>query len=132
MIPYLHFDGTCEEAFRFYARILGGEIVAMMPHEGTPAADHVPPEWKGKIIHARLKAGSQELMGSDAPPGMFRPMQGFSVSLHPETGVEGKRIFDALSEGGTVHMPFQPTFWSTQGFGMCVDRFGVPWMVNCP
>ena len=132
MIPYLHFDGCCEEAFGVYAKVQGGEILVMMRHEGTPAADHVPPEWRNKIIHARLKAGEHVMMGSDAPPGHFAPMKGFSVSLHPETGAEGRRVFDALAEGGSVQMPFQPTFWSSQGFGMCTDRFGVPWMVNCP
>ena len=52
---YLLFNGQCENAFKFYARGLGGQIEAMIPHEGTPAADQVPAEWRGKILHARLK-----------------------------------------------------------------------------
>ena len=50
--PYPHFNGQCEEAFNFYAKVLGGEIVAMIPHKGTPAEEHVPAEWRKKIIHA--------------------------------------------------------------------------------
>jgi PhnB protein len=60
---YLHFNGQCEAAFKFYAKCLGGKIDAMIPHEGTPAADHVPAEWRNKIMHARLTVGDQVLMG---------------------------------------------------------------------
>ena len=67
--PYLTFDGRCEEAFKFYAKVLGGEISAMIPHEGTPAEAHVPAEWRKKIMHARLLVDGEVLMGSDAPPG---------------------------------------------------------------
>ncbi|MGB7561375.1 MAG: VOC family protein, partial [Candidatus Acidiferrales bacterium] len=68
MNPYLYFDGNCEEAFKFYERVLGAKITSMMTHEGTPAAEHVPAEWRNKIIHARLEIGDQVLMASDAPP----------------------------------------------------------------
>jgi PhnB protein len=66
--PYLVFNGNCEAAFKFYEKVLGGKIEAMLPHEGTPAAEHVPPEWRNKIMHARLSVGDKVLMGSDAPP----------------------------------------------------------------
>src|ERR1700687_5698945 len=79
--PYLFFNGQCEAAFQFYADLLGGKIVAMMHHAGTPAENQVPPEWREKIIHARMIIGDQVLMGSDAPPGHFQQPQGFSVSL---------------------------------------------------
>ena len=65
--PYLTFDGDCEQAFKAYAKVLGGEIVAMIPHEGTPAAEHVPADWRKKIIHARLVVNGGPLMGADAP-----------------------------------------------------------------
>ena len=68
MNSYLLFDGQCENAFKFYAKGLGGKIEAMIPHEGTPAADQVPAEWRAKILHARLTIGDQVLMGSDAQP----------------------------------------------------------------
>ena len=80
--PYLLFDGKCEEAFNSYQKILGGEIVAMIPHEGTPVEESVPPEWRKKIIHARLVSNGMVLMGSDAPPDRFEPMKGFSVTLN--------------------------------------------------
>jgi PhnB protein len=78
---YLTFDGDCEEAMRHYARVLGGEIVAMQPHEGTPAAEFVSPDWAKKILHARLHIGDAVLMASDSPPGMQEKMQGISVAL---------------------------------------------------
>ncbi|MGH6926402.1 MAG: VOC family protein [Propylenella sp.] len=128
--PYLTFDGRCQEAFKFYARVLGGKIEAMMPHKGTPAEGHVPPEWRDKIMHAFLKVGDFELMGSDAPPQYFQKPQGFSVSLQIPDPKEAERVFSALAEGGTVRMPLEKTFWAEK-FGMLTDRFGTPWMVNC-
>lgn len=128
--PYLTFSGQCEAAFRFYAEVLGGTIEAMIPHAGTPAADHVPPEWHDKIMHARLTVGDETLMGSDAPPGHYETMKGFSVTLGIADPADAERIFQALAQGGTVRMPIQPTFWA-QRFGMLVDRFGTPWMINC-
>lgn len=128
--PYLAFNGNCAEAFKFYERLLGGKIVMMMTHAGSPAAEHTPSEWQDKIMHARLTIGDQVLMGSDAPPQYQQTPQGFSVSIQIDDPEEGERIFNGLAENGTVKMPFQQTFWAAR-FGMCIDRFGVPWMVNC-
>ena len=128
--PYLFFNGQCEAAFRFYERSLGAKIVAMMPHTGTPAEGQVPPEWRDKIIHARLVLGDQVLMGSDAPPDHFEKPQGFSVTLGIDDPADAERIFNALAENGTIRMPIQQTFWALR-FGMLVDRFGIPWMINC-
>jgi PhnB protein len=129
--PYLTFDGRCEQAFKFYAKVLGGNIVAMIPHEGTPAAAHVPAEWRSKIMHARLMVGDKVLMGSDAPPDRSDgAMKGFSVTLGIDEPKEAERIFHALADKGTVRMPIQETFWAAR-FGMLVDQFGTPWMINC-
>jgi PhnB protein len=128
--PYLTFDGQCDAAFKFYEKCLGGKIVAMLPHAGTPAEQHVPAEWRHKIMHARLAIGDEVLMGSDAPPDHFAKPQGFSVALQIKDPASAERIFHALAEKGTVRMPMQQTFWAIR-FGMCVDRFGIPWMVNC-
>jgi len=130
MNPYLTFSGNCEAAFKFYERVLGGKIVAMMPHEGTPAAEHVPANWRSKIMHARLVVRDHILMGSDAPPERFEGMKGFSVTLGIDEPAEAERVFHALSESGTVRMPIQQTFWAAR-FGMLVDQFGTPWMINC-
>ena len=103
--PYLFFDGSCEEAFKFYAKVLGAKIDAMFPHAGTPAEEHVPAEWRSKIMHALLILGDQVLMASDAPPGRQDAMKGFSVSLNVDSIAEAERIYHALAEKGTVTMP---------------------------
>ena len=128
--PYLNFNGNCEEAFKFYEQVLKGKIESMMTHEGTPMEAKTPPEWRKKIMHARMTVGDQVLMASDAPPEHYQKPQGFSVSLNLNDAAEAERIFQALSEKGKVQMPIQETFWALR-FGMAVDRFGTPWMVNC-
>jgi PhnB protein len=130
MNPYLTFNGQCAAAFKFYEQCLGGKIVAMMTHGESPMAKQTPREWHDKIMHARLMVGNQLLMGSDAPPEHREDMKGFSVSLNVADPAEADRLFHALAEKGTVRMPIQKTFWSVR-FGMLVDRFGTPWMVNC-
>ena len=127
---YLLFKGNCEEAFKFYEKCLGGRIEAMIRHAGTPAEQHVPAEWRDKIMHAQLVVGDAVLMGSDAPLDRFEEPRGFSVSLTTNDPAEAERLFHALEEGGKVRMPIQQTFWSPR-FGMLVDRFGIPWMINC-
>lgn len=127
---YLNFNGQCEAAFRFYEQCLGGRIVAMIPHAETPAAGHMPAEWQDKIMHARLDVGGQVLMGSDAPPNHYDTPRGFAVTIGVRDAAEAERIFHALAEKGTVRMPIGETFWAVR-FGMLVDRFGIPWMINC-
>jgi len=126
---YLMFDGQCEEAFKFYAEVLGGKIDAMIPFEGSPAASSVPADFGKRILHAHLTAGKSALMGSDCPPGHFAKPQGFAVSVGVKEVAEADRIFNALSDKGNVTMPIQETFWSPR-FGMVTDRFGIHWMVN--
>jgi PhnB protein len=128
--PYLYFNGNCEAAFKFYEQHLGGKIEAMMTHAGTPAEAQTPPEWRDKILHARMTVGGTVLMASDAPPGRYQAPQGFSVSLNLKDDAEADRIFEAMSKNGTVIMPIQKTFWATR-FAMFTDSFGVPWMINC-
>ena len=131
--PYVHFNGNCEEAFKFYEKVLGAKIQAMTPFEGTPAAEHAPAEWRKKILHANLSVNGQVLMGSDVPPnapGGYQPPKGFSVSISNNDPAQAELIFKALSENGNTTMPMQKTFWAER-FGMCVDRFGIPWIVNC-
>jgi PhnB protein len=91
----------------------------------------IPPEWNKKIMHAKITIDGEVIMASDAPPGNFHQPQGFSVSLQVEDPADAERRFKALAEGGSINMPFGKTFFS-KGFGMCVDQFGTPWMVNCP
>ncbi|MEE2691257.1 MAG: VOC family protein [Pseudomonadota bacterium] len=128
---YLFFDGNCEEAFRYYSKLFGGKISAMLPHEGTPAEPHVPAEWRKKIMHACLEVGDAMLMASDSPPEHREKSGGFSVSIQIDDPKEAERVFAGLADGGETTMPMGETFWA-QRFGMCRDRFGKPWMVNCP
>ena len=128
--PYLNFGGQCEAAFKFYERCLGGKIEAMITYAGTPAEEHAPPELRNKILHARLIVGGNALMGSDAPPDRYEASKSFSVSLQIDDPADAERIFHSLAENGIVQMPIQQTFWADR-FGMLVDQFGVPWMVNC-
>jgi PhnB protein len=128
--PYLNFDGQCAAAFKLYEKVLGGKIVGLQTHGESPMAEQVPPEWRSKVLHARLEVGKAVLMGSDVPPPHYVKPQGFGVSLSVDKPEEAERIFNALADGATVQMPIQKTFWSVR-FGMLVDRFGIPWMVNC-
>jgi PhnB protein len=128
--PYLLFNGDCAEAFKFYEETLGGKIEGLFTFAGSPAAEHAPPEWGDKVMHATITIGDYKLMGSDAPPGRYEKPTGMSVSISLNDRDKGERIFNALAAGGTTIMPFGKTFWA-DGFGMCTDRFGIPWMVNC-
>lgn len=128
--PYLNFNGQCEAAFKFYEEVLGGKIVFSMTWGEMPGADQFPAELHKRIMHASLSVGDNMLMGADAPPDSYKEPKGISVSIHVKEIPEGERIFNALAQNGNVTMPFQETFWSP-GFGMCVDQFGIPWMINC-
>jgi PhnB protein len=128
--PYLHYNGQCEAAFTFYEKCLGGKIAFKITYGESPMAAQTPSEFRGKIMHIRLIVGDKILMGSDAPAGRYEEPQGFSVSLGIETPEEAERIFKALSEKGKVIMPMEETFWAHR-FGMMVDQFGIPWMINC-
>jgi PhnB protein len=128
--PHLHFKGNCREAFNFYAETFGGRIAFAMTYGESPAAAQTPPEVRDQIIHARLEFGDQALMGCDPPRERFQPAQGFNVLLTVQEPAEAERVFVALAREGSISMPFAQTFWAYR-FGMCTDRFGIPWMVNC-
>jgi len=129
--PYLNFPGQCEEAFSFYAKILGGEILAMMPFKGSPMEGEASGDWDNKILHARMKFdGDKLLMGGDEMPEDYEAPRGFNVTLGIADPKEAERIFAALSENATIRMPLQETFWAHH-FGMLTDQFGTPWMINC-
>lgn len=130
---YLGFNGQCEAAFKFYEQVLGGKITALMTYAEAPdgaMGDQLPPEWRNKIMHVNLAVGDQEIMGSDNPPGLSDEAKGFSISIGLNDPAEAERIFNALAENGQIQMPLQQTFWASR-FGMLVDQFGTPWMVNC-
>lgn len=129
--PYLIFNGDCKAAFTFYAQCLQGTLEIMMTFGESPARDHMPASCHDLIIHTRLVVGDQVLMGSDTTPDRpYHGISGCSVSLNVTSIDEAERIFTALADQGTIQMPLEATFWAAR-FGMLVDRFGVPWMVNC-
>ena len=127
--PYLAFDGRCREAFEFYETALGGTIAFMQTMGESPMAANTPPEAHGRVMHVTLHVGDQVLQGADAPPGNFTKPAGFCVAVHYDEPADGERVFNALATGGKVQMPFQATFWA-KGFGMLIDQFGTPWIVN--
>ncbi|MBI5262311.1 MAG: VOC family protein [Bradyrhizobium sp.] len=129
--PYLFYQDNCEAAFNYYARVLGGKIEVLLRNEEGPPEMPSSPERKKKVMHASMTINGQRLMASDAPPEHFHKPQGFSVSLTVADPAEAERKFKALADGGNVTMPFGKTFFS-KGFGMCIDQFGIPWMVNSP
>jgi PhnB protein len=128
--PYLHFNGNCREAMEFYAKVLGGKVLAMMTFADMPSDRPASQETRDLIVHARLAIGDELLMASDAPADRFEKPQGFSVTLTIKEPTEAERVYNALAEGGTVMMPVGETFWA-QKFAMLKDRFGTPWMINC-
>jgi PhnB protein len=128
--PYLYFNGQCEEAFQFYEKRLGGKITFMMTYEGSPMASQAPPGCAKKVLHAGLTLDGGILEGCDALPGEYKKPQSFCVMLRPKDAAEADRIFGALAEGGTVQIPIAETFWALR-FGMVVDQFGMPWLINC-
>lgn len=128
--PYLSFNGQCEAAFKFYEQCFGGKIEYLMTYESKSVEYPVPSEWREKILHATLAVGDQVLMGADALPDQYQKPQGFSLTLGLKDEAEAERIFNALAEKGTVEMALQETFWAVR-FGVLVDRFGIPWTVNC-
>jgi PhnB protein len=128
--PHLAFNGQCEAALDFYEHCLGGKIVMMMTYADSPLAEQLPPAWRKKVLHATLALGDFRLTGGDAPPDQYQKPQGFSILLNVDDAVEADRIFESLSTNGEVQMPLEETFWALR-FGMLVDQYGIPWMVQC-
>jgi len=130
VVANIDFDGDCREAFTEYARILGGEVRAMISHRDMPGmADNVPEDRLDRILHAWIDIGDQALMGQDM--GNFAGRKGYSVTVSADSVEDARRIFEALSKGGEAAIPFGPQPWSP-GFGMTQDRFGVTWVIDSP
>jgi PhnB protein len=127
---YLGFDGNCAAAFKFYEKVLGGKILMTMSYGDMPGCSEMSADVKAKVAHTRMQLGDKLLMGSDSPPGRFEKPKGFHVNISVTDPGQADRLFAALSENGTITMPIQETFWAAR-FGMLVDQFGTPWMVNC-
>ena len=130
MHPYLYFKGHCEAAFKFYEQCLGGQLGELFRYGGTPLADQVPADWQDKVMHGNLTLGDQTLMGADVAPDGYEEPKGFALSLQIKSTADAEQIFSQLSKDGRVVLPLEKTFWAAR-FGMVVDRFGIPWLINC-
>jgi len=131
-IAYLAFNGNCADAMRFYERALGGKLEVMMRTADSPMATEVPPECGDRIMHACLALdGNGYLYAGDCPAHLpYEGIKGVALTLNYDTVAEAERVFHALlADGGTVTMALQATFWA-KVWGMLVDRFGTPWIVN--
>jgi PhnB protein len=126
--PYLFFVGTCREAMTAYQGIFGGQLDIVTAAELPDAPPDAPAD---TVMHAALTVdGGAMLFASDDPTGEPGGAKvGISVSVQADTPDDVNRIFDALAGGGQVTLPVSETSWS-KAFGMCTDRFGVPWMVG--
>ncbi len=133
---YLSYDGNCEEAFRFYQSVFGGEFPFMGRYKDIPpqeGCDPVSGDQGEKIMHVSLSISKETvLMGSDVGGQWneeFKAGNNFSVAIGTDSKDEADRLFAGLSEGGQVTMPMNSTFWGDY-FGMFVDKFGISWMVS--
>jgi PhnB protein len=125
--PYIGFAGNAREAMEFYRDVFGGELALNTYGEMGGAA----PGDENKIMHAMLETPSGfALMGSDAPSGMpHSEGERISISLSGDDAADLRGWFEKLSAGGTVTMPLEKQMWGDE-FGMCVDPYGIAWMVN--
>jgi PhnB protein len=125
--PYISFDGDARQAMEFYKGVFGGDLTLNTFGEfGAPDSPDAD-----KVMHSQLETASGfTLMGSDTPAGMDRnPGDNVAVSLSGDDADELRGYWEKLSDGGNVTLPMEKQMWGDE-FGMCVDRFGVSWMVN--
>lgn len=127
--PYLFFSGTCRDAMTRYQEVLGGEL-DVMTNADAPPGEGMGPEHADLVLHANLTLPDGSLiMASDDPGGDGSGVKGAGVYWGTGDLAEAQRVFEALAEGGEVQMPWGEVFWAP-GFGTCVDRFGVSWMIS--
>jgi PhnB protein len=127
--PYINVQGKCREAMQFYRDLLHGEITQMFRYGESPMASEMPEESHDGIMHSELVAAGAVIMGADGPPQEGKGANNVSIALTLDDVDEAERIFAGLAEGGEVGMEMQKTFWAER-FGMCVDRYGIGWLVN--
>jgi PhnB protein len=132
--PYLNFDGRCEEAIEFYKKALGAEVTMLLrfnQNPEPPAPERQPHGVGEKVMHASLKINGAVVMLSDGYCKGNPNFHGITLSLSVKDAAAADKAFNALAEGGKIHMPLAKTFFSPR-FGMLADKFGVPWMVIVP
>ena len=135
LIPFLGFNGQTHEAMAFYAKVLGGRVVSEMKYSDMPPSPDMDAEGCGgfmpqpdHVAHCQVEAGGAVLMAADGPQGAGAATT--TINIDVDSIAEAERVFAALAEGGQVQMALGETFWAHR-WGMLVDRYGKPWMVNC-
>ena len=125
------FDGQAEAAFNFYNSVFGGDFSNVQRMKDMPDAPPMLADEREKILHMAFPIGSAVLMGMDMPAGRGTVNTGnnFMVTLDTSSEEETTRLFNGLSEGGTVMMPVEHQFWGAF-FGMLTDKFGIQWMLS--
>jgi len=132
LITYVTFAGNCEEAINFYKEALGGEILFSQTYGGSPMTEHVTEENKDKIMHTSIKIGDSVIMACDNVFDAQNPTtvgNNISLAIGGDDVASAEGMFESLSDGATIIMPMQETFWAER-FGMLVDKFGINWMFN--
>jgi PhnB protein len=125
--PYLTFNGNAREAMEFYHSVFGGQLrINTFGEFGSSA-----PAIADKVMHAMLTTDQGYiLMASDIAPGMpYNPGNTITCSLSGDPGEGLEQAWEKLSDGGTITMSFEKQVWGDV-YGMCVDKFGIPWMVD--
>jgi PhnB protein len=126
---YLCFDGRTEEALEFYKKALGAEVEFLMRFKDSPEPSPMePPNSGDKVMHSTFRIGQTALYASDGPCQGKMKFEGIHLSLIVPTAAEADRLFNALTDGGQIHMTMAKTFFAEK-YGMVQDRFGVQWMV---
>lgn len=133
MNPYLHFEGTAEDAMNFYKAVLGGEVTALQRYKDLPGAEKMSAADQDRLVHITLTVSPEiTLMASDSPESTRPDVakgNNIHICLHTESEKEAEKVFEGLSKNGRVEMPLNRTFWGAY-FGMCRDQFGIHWMIN--
>ncbi len=130
IVPYLNFNGNAAEALAFYSKAFNGSVLFQQSFGDSPMDEHTPADYKDKVMHATFQAGELKFMVSDAMPGQpVNPGSNLSLSLNFTSVADIDKTFGLLSEGATITMPLQDTFWGAR-FGMLTDQFGINWMFN--
>jgi PhnB protein len=122
---YLNYRGNCEEAFRFYETHLGGRLSGIVRH-GEQPNPNIQPDWKEKILHARIELGTTVLMGADIPTA--EPMRSAYLTLTLASEGEAERVYALLTDGGEIFMKMEKTPFANR-FAMLRDKFGTSWML---
>ena len=122
---YVNYRGTCEQAFRFYERHLGGTISGIVRH-GEQPNPNLPADWKDKILHARIEIGTSVVMGADIPHA--EPMRSVYLTLILDSEADAERVYGVFGDGGEIFMKMEKTPFADR-FAMLRDRFGTSWML---